>query len=232
MKAQDVMKSPVITVQEDTDVTDLIALLLKSGVSGAPVVDADGRIVGIVSEGDLLRRPELGTDHKPKRWLDFFTGTGTASDFIKVHGITAAEIMCSPVITVNPEQDLNEVVTTMEVNGVKRVPVISNGVPVGIVARADLLQALAALRAPLQPQQNTAQVSSDRDIRAEIQQRMKAETWSRSGLVNAIVQDGNVSLWGVIDDESERKALRRLVEEVPGVKDVEDRCVRAQVYYG
>ena len=225
MKAQDVMKSPVISVTEDTLVSRVVELLLERHVSGVPVVDSSGKIVGMVSEGDLLRRPELGTDHKPSRWLSYFLGGSTPAEFMKAHGSTAGEIMCTPVVSVTPDQDLQDVVTTMESKGVKRVPVVENEIPVGIIARADLLLALS--RAGIKPQPAPA---SDRDVRAEIKRRLDAEDWSRSLLVNVVVHDGKASVWGVIDRADERKAVRRLVEEVPGVIEVED-CSRAHLYY-
>lgn len=225
MKAQDVMKSPVIAVNEDTPVSRLVELLLERHVSGVPVVNDAGKVVGMVSEGDLLRRPELGTDHKPSRWLSYFTGSSTPADFMKTHGATAGEIMCTPVVSVTPEQDLKDVVTLMESKGVKRVPVIVDDVPVGIIARADLLLALS--RAGVKPQPKPA---SDREVRAEIQRRMDAEDWSRSLLVNVVVHDGKASIWGVIDNDDEHRAVRRLVEEVPGVVEVED-CSRGHLYY-
>ena len=225
MKAQDIMKSPVITVSESTPVAELVKLLLERHVSGVPVVDDAGKLVGIVSEGDLLRRPELGTDHKPTRWLSLFTGSDTPSDFLKSHGVTAGEIMCQPVVSVTPDQELSDVVTTMETKGVKRVPVVENGKPVGIIARADLL--LALMRAGVTPQPKPA---SDRELRSEIQKRIEGESWSRALLINVVVHDGKVSLWGVVDKEDERMALKRLIEEVPGVEDIED-CTRAHLYY-
>ena len=131
--------------------------------SRANAVNAAGKIVGMVSEGDLLRRLELGTDHKPSRWLHFFPGSSTPAEFIKIHGATAAEIICKSVVSVTPDEDLQAVVTTMESKGVKRVLVVEDGVPVGIIARADLLPALS--RAGVTPQPESG---SDWDVRADI----------------------------------------------------------------
>ena len=169
MKAQDVMKSPVIAVSKDTSVTRLVELLLERHVSGVPVVDDAGKVVGMVSEGDLLRRPELGTAHKPSRWLNFFFGGGnTPADFMKAHGATAGEIMRTPVVSVKPELELQDVVTTMESNGVKRVPVVEDGKPIGIIARADLLLALS--RAGVKPQPQPASITRSPGLRRSFRQ--------------------------------------------------------------
>ncbi len=143
MRAKDVMTPSVVTVDPEASVQALATLLSERGISGAPVVDSSGRLIGIVSEGDLLHRAELGTERRDERrhswWLEHYA-SGLARDYVKSHGRTVKDIMTRDVVTVAEETDLAQVATLLETNRIKRVPVMRDGKIVGIVSRANLVQ--------------------------------------------------------------------------------------------
>lgn len=220
MNVVDVMTRRVTTVGPDATVAEAAQLMLGRSVSGLPVVDKAGLVVGVVTEGDLLRRAETGTERRRSRWLEFLVGPGRVADeYARAHGRRVEEVMTADVVTVTPETPLERVVELMERHRIKRLPVLEGGQLVGIVSRANLLHALARLAAA------PATASSD----AEIQQRLSAEidnaSWAPRACINPIVQDGVIDLYGAITDERERSALRVLAENVPGVKDVRDHLV-------
>ena len=221
MKARDLMSTKVVTVNPDTSVRDIAALMVEKHISGVPVVDEHHSLVGIISEGDLLRRPELGTDRHPKRrWLSFLTDAQEqAREFTKSHALRADEVMSKSVAYVGEDATLGEIVNTMEKKRVKRLPVLDDdGRLVGIVSRIDLLRALAARQAePLPPPPE-----DDAAIRATLNDVLKNEDWAQSAMVNVIVSDGVVHLWGVVDSKEQREALRVAAENIPGVKSIEE----------
>lgn len=223
MKAADVMVRDVITVQPDTSVQEIANLLLTHRISGVPVVDARGALVGIVSEGDLIRRTEAGTARRHSWWLDLFTATDTlAEEFVKANGLKANDIMSRRVVSAGPETDLGDIAGLLESNHIKRVPIVENGRLVGIVSRANLLQALATIgkQKPAVP----AAEAGDRELREAVMTRLDAEPWS-SRLITVTVHDGIVDLWGVVDSQSKKKAARVAVEVTPGVRQVNDNLV-------
>ena len=225
MKARDVMTAPPITVTPDARVSDVAALLLDRRISAVPVVDQNGRIVGIVSEGDLLRRAETGTERHRSKWLELLLDPSTkAAEFVKAHGAYARDVMTRDVVTAGPDADLAEIATLLESRHIKRVPVVENdGEVVGIVSRANLLHALVAYRSgsPL-PERK----ASDTEIRDRIYERMERQIGRRLRRVNVVVQDGVVFLWGTVRSEDERRALTVAAELVPGVTRVEDKLHR------
>ncbi|WP_029011379.1 CBS domain-containing protein [Azospirillum halopraeferens] len=221
MQAKHVMTSPVITVTPDTPVPDIAALLLQRRISGVPVTEADGRLVGIVTEGDLLHRAETGTERRRSRWLEIFTGgRGQATDYVKSHGTRAADVMTRHVITVGPDTELTDIASLMERERVKRVPVSDDGRVVGIVSRANLLHGLVAYRTP-QPR-----TTGDAAIRETLLGRLGDEAWIDVNHVNIVVNDGVVHLWGVVDNDDQRHALRVAAESVPGVRGIEEHLHR------
>lgn len=147
MRAADVMTKEVITVDANTTVRAVAALLSERGISGVPVVNSENQVIGIVSEGDLLHRAEIRTERKGKRkrswWLDSLAAD-VALDYVKSHGRRVADVMTRDVITVTEATELAEIAMVMETNGIKRVPVQAEGKLVGIVTRANLVRALAA----------------------------------------------------------------------------------------
>jgi predicted transcriptional regulator len=194
--------------------------MLDNRISGLPVIDA-GRLVGILTECDLLRRSETGTERHRPRWLEILMGPGRLADeYVRTHGRKVEEIMTRQPVSVTPDTPLDEIVALMERRRIKRVPVLDGDVPVGIVSRADLLRALART---LEEQQGAA--AGDDEIRERILAELAKVSWvPRDGLAITVV-DGVVALDGVILDEKERAALRVAAENVPGVRAVEDRLV-------
>lgn len=219
MKARDIMSTKVVTVSPSTSVRDIAGLMVEKHVSGLPVLNDNGTLVGIVSEGDLLRRPEIGTQKHRRRWVSFFSGVDEqAREFTKSHGLRAGDVMTEQVIHVSEETPLGDVVGLMEKHNIKRLPVLSDGKLVGIVSRADLLRALAARQAdPMPPP-----AESDATIRAAMNDVLKNEEWAMSAMVNVIVSEGVVHLWGVIDSDDQRQALRVAAENIPGVAAIEE----------
>ncbi len=219
MKARDIMSTKVVTVSPSTSVRDIAGLMVEKHVSGLPVLNDNGTLVGMVSEGDLLRRPEIGTQKHRRRWVSFFSGVDSqAREFTKSHALRAGDVMTTQVIHVSEETPLGDVVGLMEKHNIKRLPVLSDGKLVGIVSRADLLRALAARQAdPMPPP-----AESDATIRAAMNDVLKNEEWAMSAMVNVIVSEGVVHLWGVIDSDDQRQALRVAAENIPGVTAIEE----------
>jgi CBS domain-containing protein len=220
MKAADVMVSNVISVGQDASVQEVAEVLLRNRVSAVPVLGTKGELVGIVSEGDLMRRPEAGTERRHSWWLDLLTSSqGLASDYIKSHSRKVVDVMTRSVITATPDTPVREIATLLEKHGIKRVPIVADGKVVGIVSRANLLQALAS--AKNMPPGTT----DDASIRAKIVSKLANEPWTKPSLMNFIVQDGTVDLWGIVDSQTEKKAVRVLVESTPGVRAVNDNLI-------
>jgi Mg/Co/Ni transporter MgtE len=192
--------------------------MLDHNVSGLPVVDAKGALVGMVTEGDLLRRAETGTERKRPHWLEFILGPGRlAADYVHAHARKVADVMTQKVVSVAPATSLEEIVRLMERHRIKRLPVVEHDRVVGIVSRASLLPVLAHLAAAAPPVS-----AGDTEIRARILKAIDQEPWAGHSLIDAVVRDGVVDLRGVILDERERAALRVIAENVPGVKVVRD----------
>ncbi len=219
MKARDLMTTNVVTVKPNTKVRDVAALMLEKHISGVPVLDDNGKLVGMISEGDLLRRPELGTEKHRRRWLAFFSRADEqAREFTKSHALRAGDVMTKQVLHIAEDTPLGDVVGLMEKHRVKRLPVLSKGKLVGIVSRVDLIRALATRQAePMPPPPE-----SDATIRAVMNDVLKNQDWALSAVVNVVVSDGVVHLWGVIDSDEQRQALRVAAENIPGVTAVEE----------
>lgn len=221
MKARDVMTQPVISVSADTPVQVAIRQMLQKKISGLPVVDGEGNLVGMVTEGDFLRRAESGTEHHRSRWLDFLMGPGALADqYTKAHGRKVGEVMTKEIRSVDEDARLEDIVALMERYHVKRVPVMRDKKPVGLVTRANLLRALASVMHGL-PQG----APDDAGIRQKILDGLQEQKWAPIATVDAIVRNGVVTLTGYVIDERQRAALKVLVENVPGVKQVRDQMV-------
>ena len=217
MKASDVMVSPVITVKPTTTVKEVAKLFLDRGISAAPVLDEQGKLAGIVSEGDLIHRTEIGTERRRSPWLTLLADEQTlAADYVKSHAAKVADIMTRKVVTVAPDTPLHDIALRMEINAVKRIPVVRNGQLVGIVSRANLVQAIATAGKALEIP------ASDAVIRQKLMTRLKAESWANTTLLNAAVHDGVVTLWGLTRSPAERLAIRVAAETTPGVIAVKD----------
>jgi CBS domain-containing protein len=221
MKASDVMVSNVITVGPDASVLDVANLLLHNRISAVPVVNADGKIVGIVSEGDLINRPETKASHRKSWWLEALTSKETlAADYVKSHSRKVTDVMTHNVITASPETSVSDVAALLERNRIKRVPIVKDKKLVGIVSRANLLQGLAGLKDKVPQTQ-----PGDSAIRDEIMRKLTNERWTRPALLTVTVQNGTANLWGIVDSETEKKAVHVLTEVTPGVHNVNDNLI-------
>jgi CBS domain-containing protein len=216
MRVKDVMTPNVISVGIDEPVLKAARLMLENRISGLPVLNNQGEMVGIVTEGDFLRRGELGTQrHRPK-WLEFILGPGRlAQEYAHTAGRKVEEIMTPEPCTIDEDETLEAVVEMMERRRVKRIPVTRAGRLIGIVSRANLMHALASL---------TRDVSTlpgdDSAIRDNILAALAKQDWAPR--VNVIVKDGLAELRGIISDDRQRQALVVATENVPGVKQVLD----------
>ncbi len=222
MNAADVMVSNVITVGPDARVSEVADTLLKNRISAVPVVDASGKIVGIVSEGDLLHRAESDTEIHRSWWLNVLTSNESmAAEFVRSHSQKVADVMTRRVVTAAPETPLHEIANILEKNRIKRVPIVKDGKLVGIVSRANLLQALGSLKQRVE----TGKTADDAAIRSRILAELNKQSWARPSLINVIVQDGAVELWGLVDSKSEKDAIRVMAETAPGVRTVNDNII-------
>jgi CBS domain-containing protein len=225
MKAKDVMTTNVVTVGPEMAVDEVAKKLLAHGISGVPVVAADGRILGMVSEGDLVRRAETGTQRQRSWWLRVFADNATlATDYAKAHGRTAQDVMATEVVSVEPSTSLAEIADLLEQRRIKRVPVVDGGKLVGIISRANLVRALVA--AGTMP----ATADSDTVIRDALSAALKTQPWATVGKSNIVVKDGIVHLWGLVQSDAERRALRVAAENIPGVRGVKDH-LSVEIHY-
>jgi CBS domain-containing protein len=217
MRAHQIMTRTVVTVTPETTIVDAANLMLQRHVSGLPVVDGSGKLVGVVSEGDFIRRSEIGTGRRRGRWLRFILGPGkSASDFVHEHGHKVGEVMTRSPLTITEDTALAEIVALMEKNNVKRLPVVRGDKMVGIVSRANLLQAVASLA-----RQVPDPTADDDHIRNRVIDGLEKYDWCPFGL-SVIVRDGIVHLSGVITEERARQAAVVAAEDVEGVKKVHD----------
>ena len=218
MQVKDIMTSPVVSIEPDTGIVQAVRIMLQRHISGLPVVDKDGRLVGVVTEGDLLRRAETGTERKRPRWLEFLLGPGhLAEEYTRAHGRKVSEIMTADPVTATEDTPLEEIVKLMEKRRIKRVPIMRGETVVGIVSRANLLHALAGVVREVKPA-----LASDQAIREQIMAELARQTWAPVALVDIVVRNGVVELWGSVTDDRERAAIKVAAENVPGVKTVND----------
>lgn len=221
MKARDVMVSPVITTGPAASVKEVAQILLKNHISAVPVVDDAGKLVGIISEGDLMRRADLGTERHRAWWLAalFADQDALASEYVKQHGRKVADVMTKRLVTASPGATLNDIASLLEKHSIKRVPIVENGSLVGIVSRANLIQALASDRKGLDIP------LPDAKLRERIMTHIRTQPWAHTSLVNVTVNDGIVDIWGITGSEVEKKALRVAAEATPGVRAVNDNVI-------
>ena len=220
LTAGDIMSRNVVTTQPDAPLQAVIGTMLERHISGVPVVDAAGRMVGILTEGDLLRRVELGTGRDRAKWLDFLRGpTRTARDYVATHSRVVGDIMTDTVVSVDEAAPLAEVVSVMQAKRVKRLPVLAGTVLVGMVSRLDLLRALAQ---SFETAPDAA--PSDAVIRAEVLAEFGRQSWGPGG-ISVSVADGVVDLDGAILCEEDRIAMRVAAQNIPGVRNVHDHLI-------
>jgi CBS domain-containing protein len=224
MKAADVMTRRIISVTPEASIREAAKLMLKHRISGLPVVDSAGSLVGIITEGDFMRRMETGTERKRPRWLEFLAGPAeSASEYVHSHGRRVGDIMTPNPLVIGKETPLSDVVELMERHHVKRLPVVEGRRPIGMVSRANLLHWVAShARRPSGSEQD------DRAIRERILDELDRQSWAWDAAVNVVVHDRIVELWGEVGDEAYRKAVKVLAENVPGVKAVLDHLSLAE----
>jgi CBS domain-containing protein len=207
MKARDVMVSPVVTVKPSATVRDVAKLFLERQISAVPVVDEQGQLVGIISEGDLMHRAEIGTERRRSWWLLLAEDQALAADYIKAHARKVEDVMTRNVITATPDTPLNEVARILEKHALKRVPIVRDGQPVGIVSRANWFRRC-----------HERQQAQDPPV-------LTAQRWAHTGLLNVTVNDGIVDPWGISVSEIERKAIRVAAETMAGVRAVNEHMI-------
>lgn len=221
MKAKDVMTRHVVSIGPDATVLQAARLMLQHHISGLPVVDSAGTLVGILSEGDFLRRRETATERRRSRWLEFLMGPGKiASEYTHSHGAKVSEVMTDEVQTVEEGTSLEDVVELMERHRIKRVPVTHGKKMTGIVTRSNLMQAMVSM-ARTEP----APPKGDAEIRERLLAEIQKERWAPAAMINVVVRNGVVELWGAVVDERQRDALKVAAENIPGVKGVKDHLV-------
>lgn len=220
MIAKEVMTKAVRAVGPRDDVHTAARIMADNGVSALPVVDDAQRVLGMVSEGDLLRRKELRTTKRRSWWLEFFASPQTlASEYTKSHSFKVSDVMSRPVISVTEQTPISEIVSILEQHHLKRVPVLRGAAIVGIVSRADLIRALGQGDKPSKAQ------TDDRAVRNTFLQRLKEQSWAPSSGISYSVSNGVITLHGIVDSEEQRRALTVMAETIPGVKEVKNETV-------
>ena len=220
MKAADVMATNVITVRLDTPVATIAGVLLANHISAVPVVNDKDALVGIVSEGDLIHRVEAGTERHRSWWLELLAGKEMlAHEFVKSHARKAADVMTRTVVSVQPDTPLGDIASLLEKHRIKRVPVVINGKIAGIVSRANLIQALVS-----DAKSSDASVD-DVTLHGSIIDQLRTKPWVDPSTINIVVNNGYVELWGIVDSETEKNAIRVAVEVTPGVRQVANKLV-------
>lgn len=220
MLVQEVMTFPVLTIKPTALIADAAQMMLDHRISGLPVVDADAGLVGVVSEGDFLRRRELKTeDPAPSWWKEFFMRTGKAAeDYVRAHGRTVADIMSRDPITISQNAKLADAVDLMERRRIKRLPVIEDDKLIGILARSDLMRIIVRTYSVKRQQK----VVKDETIRRAVMAEIARQSWSGQGLIHVDVQEGVVNLTGTVYSDSTRAAARVAAETIEGVRSVNE----------
>jgi CBS domain-containing protein len=228
MIVADVMTRHCITIAPEATVEEAVNLMLSRHISGLFVVDKKGNLAGVVTEGDLLRRDELGTQRNRPWWLRLLASPARqAADFTQANGRYVRDVMTEDVLSIRENEPLESVVAAMEKNRIKRLPVTADGRVIGVVSRSDLLRALIGRMRDVEPL-----AQDDRAIRTAILNALEAQPWAPMTTLNVTVSDGVVELWGTITNEEERRGIRVVAENVAGVKKVNDHLVYIEPYTG
>jgi CBS domain-containing protein len=221
MKAVGVMVSDVITVGPGATLPDVADLLVTHRISALPVLGPGGELVGIVSDGDLIRRSATEPERRPSCWLALVFGAEPPAERLKLRTLTVADVMTRDVIVASPDTPLRDIAALLETNVIKRVPIVKGGKLVGIITRANLVQALATARKEVK----AAIKTSDLMVREDVTSRLEARPGASRSRINAVVHDGIVELWGVVRSGTEKDVIRTLAERTPGVRAVNDHLV-------
>jgi CBS domain-containing protein len=214
MRVGDVMTRNVVSIRSDDRILKAARLMLQNRISGLPVVGAEGSLVGMVTEGDFLRRTEIDTNRRRPKWIEFVLGPGRlAAEYTHASGRKIEDVMTQDPVTIGEDDSLATAVELMERERIKRLPVVRDGEIVGIISRANLVRALVSL-----PQASEAPAGGDAAIRDQILAAFVAQPWAPR--IDVTVKDGIVDLWGTITDDRERKACVVVAENVGGVRKV------------
>ncbi|MBM3532233.1 MAG: CBS domain-containing protein [Alphaproteobacteria bacterium] len=221
MNAKDIMSLAVCTASPDTPINHIAMTFTDRQISAVPVVDDENRVLGIVSEGDLLRRVELGSAPRA-RWLDLFASNESlAREFVKANGRTAKDVMTAPAITVDDTADVVDIAELLDTKRIKRVPVVRDGRLVGIVSRADIVRALIVAAKSWGRKREV----DDKTIRMKIVEAIRLQPFIDADKVNVVVEDGEVNLWGQVESAAQRAAIRVIAENTRGVRNVADNLI-------
>jgi CBS domain-containing protein len=221
MKAVDVMVSDVIAVGPGATLPDVADLLVTHRISALPVVGPGGELVGIVSDGDLIRRSATDIERRPSCWLALVFGAEPPAERLKLRTLAVADVMTRDVIVASPDTPLRDIAALLEKSAIKRVPIVKGGKLVGIITRANLVQALATARKEIK----AATATSDLMIREDVTSRLQVRSGANRSRINIVVHDGTVELWGLVSSGTEKDVIRTLAELTPGVRAVSDHLV-------
>lgn len=226
MKARDLMVSPVITVGLNATVRDVARLLIEKKISSVPVVDGAGKPVGIVTEGDLLRRIEAGTQHQYSWWIHMLAGNHfMARDYVKSHSVRVQDIMSRNLVTATPDTEVYDIAGLLEENHIKRAPIVdTEGNLVGIVSRSNIVQLIAGARPEIKV------TLTDETIRDGLMGKLKTLPWAHPHHLNITVSNGVVDIWGGVESSEERDAIRVAAELQPGVALVNDHLLEMPIF--
>ncbi|MFL5289137.1 MAG: CBS domain-containing protein [Rhodopila sp.] len=228
MIVADVMTRNVISIAPEATVEEAAQMMLERRISGLFVVDKAGDLIGVITEGDLLHRDELGTERHHPWWLRLFISPAQqATEFTHAHGRHVRDVMTTDVVSVAQNETLETVVGLMEERRIKRVPVTQDDRVVGVVSRSDLLRALIGRVRHAAPMH-----ASDPDIRTAILDALEQQSWAPTTTLSVVVNNGVVDIWGTITSESERSAIRVIAENAEGVQEVLDHMVYVEPYTG
>ena len=228
MKASDVMTRTVITVDEQAPIAEALQLMLGKAISGLPVVNCDNQLVGIITEGDLLRRAELATERHISRWKNLLFGPWySAEEYVRTHARSVGSIMTRETLCIAEDTPLSMIVSMMEQGHVKRLPVIKDGKVIGIVSRRDILQPLSSIVGD-----RLAGSATDANILQQIERDLAAQPWSPRHSISVTVKDGVVALSGTVSGFEQREALQILIEDIPGVRQIRDQLLVVDPYLG
>lgn len=227
MKASDVMTRTVITIKEHASVAEALRLMLGKAISGLPVVDNEDRLVGIITEGDLLRRAELATGRQIARWKNLFGSWFAAKEYVRTHARSVGSVMTREILCIAEDTPLPTIVRIMEEGHVKRLPVTKDGKVIGIVSRRDILQPLSSLVDP-----PLAGCASDASIQRQIERELAAQPWYPSQNICVEVENGTVILSGAVSGFEQRDALRVLIENISGAREIKDQLLVLDPYVG
>jgi len=221
MIVADLMTKNLVTVLPETSLADAARIMLARHLSGLLVLDGAGILQGVITEGDLLRRAEIGTADAHANWLKTFLMPGSlAADYVKTHGRHVSEVMTADPVCVTPQTALDAAAALMGKRHIKRLPVVENGLPVGVISRSDLLRALAP-----QLLHNAAAKHSDDEILADIKASMAKQSWAPKSGIHVSVKNAVVDLGGVIMSDDEHRAVKVIAENAAGVAAVNDHLV-------